>query len=214
MGPTGLGVFSILFAGIALLLERWKWAPFRALRGWSLLLLLLFAVQAFSLEPSNRLLPWLPATRQSLELAALSCWRLGLLIAYANLFTLITSPRRLEAALTQMLRWLPFVPARRIGMMVSLTLRFLPLLLLQAQEVGQAFRSRLGGRRKNPVDRLRLHALPILRKALVRADELSWALASRGYRDDLPIEAEPVPRRHLVLALAWIGITVMAVWMS
>ncbi len=155
-----------------------------------------------------------PVTRRSLETAAVSCWRLALLLGYATLFTLVTSPRKLEEALAQLLRWLPCIPARRIGMMVSLTLRFLPLLLQQAREVRLAFRARLGEGRRNPVDRLRLLATPILRKSMVRADELSYALAARGYRDDRPIAAEPVPRLHLTLLAGWIGIVILGVWMG
>lgn len=213
MTPAGMGLFSLLLLPLALSLGRWKWMLFRALGGWSPLLFALFAVQAFSLEPGARPFAAIPVTRESLEVAALSCWRLALLLGYATLFTLVTSPRRLEEALAQILRRFPFLPARRIGMMVSLTLRFLPLLLLQAREVRMAFRARLGEKRRNPVDRLRLFAVPILRKSLVRADELSYALAARGYRDDRPIEAEPVPTLHLAVAMGWIGVTAIAVWM-
>ena len=163
--------------------------------------------------PVRRPFAAIPVTVQSLQLASLSCWRLALLLGYATLFTLVTSPRELEEALAQILRPFPFLPARRIGMMVSLTLRFLPLLLLQAREVRLAFRARLGEKRKNPVHRLQLFAVPILRKSLVRADELSYALAARGYRDDRPVEAEPVPVLHLAVAMVWIGVTAIAVWM-
>ncbi len=214
MSPAGMSLFSLLFLVLTLSLGRWKGMVFKALGGWSLLLFALFAVQAFSLEPGARPFAAIPVTFQSLQLASLSCWRLALLLGYATLFTLVTSPRRLEEALAQILRRLPFLPARRIGMMVSLTLRFLPLLLLQAREVRLAFRSRLGEKRRNPVDRLRLFAVPILRKSLVRADELSYALAARGYREDRPIEAEPVPVLHLVYVLGWIGITVIAWWLA
>ncbi|MCU0587491.1 MAG: energy-coupling factor transporter transmembrane protein EcfT [Syntrophobacteraceae bacterium] len=214
MSPAGLGIFSVILAGLVALLGRWKGTFPGIVKGWIPFLLLVFAVQSFSLEPAPRPIAWLPATRESLGLAALSSWRLALLIAYASLFAMVTSPRQLEKAMTRLLARLPFIPARRVGMMVSLTLRFLPLLLLQAREVGLAFRCRLGGRRKNPLARMRLHAVPILRKSLVRADEVSYALAARGYRDDLPLEAEPIPGSQLALLLAWIGITVMTVWMA
>lgn len=214
MNPAGMGLFALLLLALAMSLGPWKGMLFKALKGWSLLLAVLFFVQAFSLEPGIRPFPAMPVTRQSLELAALSCWRLALLLGYATLFTLVTSPRRLEESLAQILRPLPFVPARRIAVMVSLTLRFLPLLLQQAREVKLAFRARLGEQRKNPVDRLRLFAVPILRKSLVRADELSYALAARGYRDDRPIEPEPLPAVHVFAVVAWIGITLLGVWMG
>jgi biotin transport system permease protein len=98
--------------------------------------------------------------------------------------------------------------------MVSLTLRFLPLLLHQAEEVRLAFRSRLGGKRRNPLARLRFYAVPILRKSLVRAEELAYALAARGYRDDLPIPAEPIPLGHVLAVAAWTGGVMIGVWIS
>jgi len=214
MPHAGMILFTLLLPVLTLPLGPWRRMISEALRSWSLLLACLFLVQAFSLEPGVRLLDALPVTRRSLETAAVSCWRLALLLGYATLFTLVTSPRKLEEALAQLLRWLPCIPARRIGMMVSLTLRFLPLLLQQAQEVRLAFRARLGEGRRNPLDRLRLLATPILRKSMVRADELSYALAARGYRDDRPISAEPVPRLHLMLLTAWIGIVILGVLMG
>jgi energy-coupling factor transporter transmembrane protein EcfT len=212
MNWVGLGLFSVQFIALTLTLGRWSRIVFRTLGRWSIFILMLFMVQAFSLESLPRPIPLLPVTGVSLEIAALSCWRLAVVIAYATLFTLVTSPRELEGAVAQILRALPFLPARRIGTMVSLTLRFLPLLLAQADEVRFAFRSRMGDRRRNPLDRVRFHAIPILRKSLVRAEELTFALASRGYRDDLPIAAEPIPLKHIAVVAAWSGITAIGVW--
>jgi biotin transport system permease protein len=214
MGGIGLSAFCGLFLVLTLTLGRWKRMVFGTLRNWGVYLLVLFAVQAFSLEPGTRPIPSIPVTEASLEMAVISCWRLATLIAYATLFTMVTAPRQLEGAVGQILRVLPFLPARRIGIMVSLALRFLPLLLHQAEEVRLAFRSRLGGKRKNPVARLRFYAVPILRKSLVRAEELAYALAARGYRDDLPIPAEPIPTGHAAVAVGWIVITVIGVWVS
>ena len=214
MNGMGLSAFCGLFLVLTLTLGRWKRMVFRTLKGWGPFLLMLFAIQAFSLEPGLRPIPSIPATEASLEIALLSCWRLATLIAYATLFTLVTSPRQLEGAVGQILRFIPFLPARRIGIMVSLTLRFLPLLLHQAEEVRLAFRSRLGGKRRNPLARLRFYAVPILRKSLVRAEELAYALAARGYRDDLPIPAEPIPLGHVLAVAAWIGGVMIGVWIS
>jgi energy-coupling factor transporter transmembrane protein EcfT len=214
MSGMGLGAFGALLVVLTLTLGRWKGTVFRAIRGWVPFLLVLFAVQAFSLEPGSRPIPFIPATEARLQIAVISCWRLATLLAYATLFTMVTSPRQLERAVGQTLQLFPFVPARRISMMVSLTLRFLPLLLHQAEEVRLAFRSRLGGKRRNPLDRLRFYAVPILRKSLDRAEELAYALAARGYRDDLVIPAEPVPLVHIAVVVGWIGITVIGVWIS
>ncbi len=214
MKGIGLGAFCALLPALSLTLGRWKSMVFRTLMSWGPFLLILFVVQAFSLEPGSQPLPPLPVTQASLKAAMISCWRLAVLIAYATLFTMVTSPRQLEGALTQMLRWFPLLPARRIGIMVSLTLRFLPLLLNQAEEVRMAFRSRLGGKRRNPLARLRFYAVPILRRALTRAEELTYALAARGYRDDLQIPVEPLPVVHFAIVTGWIGAILIGVWIS
>lgn len=214
MSGTGLGILSLLFVILNLTLHRWRSVVFRSLLRWWFFFFLLFSIQAFSLDPSPRPFPGLPITASSLQFAWFSCWRLAVVVAYATLFTVVTSPREIENALAQMLRFIPLIPARRVGTMVSLTLRFLPLLLAQADEVRLAFRSRMGQRRRSPVVVIRFHALPILRKCFLRAEELTFALAARGYRDDLPIAAEPVPLRHAAIVVIWAGIISVGMWMG
>lgn len=78
--------------------------PFRALlrefRFWLLLLVFLFFFQAL-LTPGARLesLSWAPVSEEGLILGGLTCWRLGLILGYAVLFTAVTRPRELRDAL-------------------------------------------------------------------------------------------------------------------
>ncbi len=163
-----------------LLRDVWKWI---------ILLFVLFLVQVF-FNPGPRFdsLPWLPVSKEGLIDGGLAFYRWLLLLSYAILFTGVTRPRDLQEALTWFLRPVSFLPGRRIGLMVSLTLRMFTLILHQSDEVRLAHRARFGDRGRNPLRRIKFLVLPILRRSLIRAEDMTLALAARGYRDDAPVE--------------------------
>jgi energy-coupling factor transporter transmembrane protein EcfT len=163
---------------------------------WAILLLALFVFQAF-FTPGARvsILPWLPLSRDGLRLGALTCWRLSLILGYAVLFTAITRPRETQDVLIWLLRPVSLLPARRIGLMVSLTIHFFAIILDQAEEVGLAHKARLGDQNKNPFRRAKFLAFPLLRRSFSRAEDVTLALAARGFRDDLPIR---LPKLHFL----------------
>lgn len=183
-------------------------------RSWAIFLLVLFLFQA-SFSEGSRLpaVPWIPVSRDGLRLAGLTCWRLGLILSYAVLFTAVTRPRELQDALIWLLKPVPFLPERRIGLMVSLTLRFFSIILDQAEEVRLAHKTRLGDQQKNPFRRAKFLALPILRRSLLRAEDTALALAARGYRDDLPLRLPRMNFRHLVPLAAFLCLSLLIAWL-
>lgn len=142
-------------------------------------------------------------------MAAIACWRLALMLAYAILFTSVTKPREMQDAITWFLKPVPFLPARRIAMMVSLTVKFLPLILDQFDEVQLALKARLGNQSRRSVGRLKYLFLPLFRRSFIRSDEIAFALAARGYREDLPLTLPKVPLVHL-LALILVALVALA----
>jgi energy-coupling factor transporter transmembrane protein EcfT len=185
---------------VALLLSRLPGKRlFHDLKYWSLFLFLIFLIKAF-FTPGPRIpgLSWLPLSKDGIRIAIITFWRLGLILGYGTLFTAVTRPREVRDVVTWFLKPFPFLPVRRIALMVSLTIHFLPLLIDQANEVRLAFRSRLGNQRKNPLLRAKFIALPLLRRSFIRADELAFALVARGYRDDLPLYVSKIPFSHVV----------------
>jgi len=96
--------------------------------------------------------------------------------------------------------------------MVSLTLRFFSLILDQAEEVRLAHRARLGDQNKNPFRKARFLALPVLRRSLSRAEDVTLALAARGFRDDLPLQLPKMSYSHLIPLLVFMGFLVVAGW--
>jgi energy-coupling factor transporter transmembrane protein EcfT len=185
----------------------------RDFRTWAIFLLILFLFQAF-FAPGPRLsaFPWLPVSIEGLRVGSLTCWRIGLILGYAILFTAVTRPRELRDTLIWLIKPIPFLPERRIGLMVSLTLRFFSLILDQAEEVRLAHRARLGDQHKNPFRKAKFLALPLLRRWLSQAEDVTLALAARGFRDDLPLQLPKMSRSHLIPLLAFIGFLAVAGW--
>ncbi len=184
----------------------------RDLSSWMILLFVLFLFQVV-LTPGDRFpsLSWLPVSKEGLLLGGLTCWRLGLILGYAVLFTAVTRPRELQDALIWTLKPIPMLPERRIGLMVSLTLRFFSRILDQAEEVRLAHRARLGDRNRNPFRRIKFTALPILRRSILQAEDVTLALAARGYREDIPLQLSKIPFSHLTTLIIFLG-TLIGVW--
>jgi len=196
-------LFDLALFLALLILSRLPFKSFlRNLLGWGVLLFVLFLFQAL-FTPGTRLtrFPWIPISREGLCLGGLMSFRLALLLCYAILFTAMTRPRELQDALVWFLKPIPFIPGRRVGLMVSLVLRFFSLILDQADEVRLAHKARLGDRQRNPVRKAKFLALPILRRSLSRAEDVTLALIARGYRDDIPLRLPPLPLIQIIPVL-------------
>lgn len=204
---------SILLVGL-LILSRLPLKPFfRNLRLWLIFISILFLFQVF-FTPGTRVssLPWLPISQEGVHLGGFTCWRLGLILSYAILFTGVTRPRELQDSLIWVLKPIPFLSGRRIGLMVSLTLRFFSIILDQAEEVQHAHRTRLGDQIRNPIRRAKSLAFPLLRRSFSRAEEVTLALAARGYRDDLPLQLQKLPIPHLIPLWIFLGVAAFIGW--
>lgn len=211
VGPGPLILFTGLL-GTAFVSTR---APLRAIlsdmKAWGIFLAVIFLLQALSFEPGEAsALPWIPFTAWSLGTAAYTCWRLGLILLYSVLFTLVTRPREMQEALLWFMKPLPFLPAQRIALMFSLIMRFLPLLLDEAESVRTAVKSRLGHLRKNPLVRIKVLVLPIFRRSILRADELALALAARGFNEDLPVSLPGIRPAHVLALLAMVAVVLLS----
>ena len=185
---------------------------FRDFRMWVIFLFILFIFQAlFSEGPRLRILPWLPFSKDGVLLGGFTCWRLGLMLGYATLFSAITRPRELRDALIWFLKPIPFLPERRIGLMASLTLHFFSMILDQAEETRLAQKARQGDRIKNPFRKAKYLILPVLRRSLIRAEDITYALAARGYRDDVPLHLPKWDFSHILPLIVFAGI-LMVFW--
>jgi len=206
-GITWLVIDSLILFGL-LLSSRF---PLRQLlrdfRTWSIFLFLLFLIQAF-LTPGPRLptLPWLPATLTGMHLGGITCWRLGLILCYATFFTSVTRPRELQDSIIWLLKPIPFLVERRIGIMVSLTLHFFSVVLDLAEEIRLANRARLGDRVRNPLRKAKFLVLPLFRRSFSRVEDVTLALAARGFHENVPVKLPSLKMSHLLPLFVFVGL--------
>jgi len=142
-------------------------------------LLLIFLTRMLSF---NHWIPVLP-TVESFVNTLVVCWRLLLIVLMCLLLMATTRTTAIRAALIRMLERVPLINEKIIGTMVGLLVRFLPLILLQARETGDAMRARCIERQKNPIKRLVKFAIPLFRRVFLRADELVDTMQARCYND-------------------------------
>ncbi len=154
-------------------------------------MLLLFGVHLFFTDgtPLFPFLPrWMGLTQQGAEAGAYVIWQFACLVTAAMLLTMTTSPSELVGGIERLLG--PFhrigIRPSEIALMISIALRFFPLVLEEYELIREAHLSRgadfsSGGLRR----RLRAAAaltMPLLLGALRRGDELTSAIEARGYR--------------------------------
>jgi energy-coupling factor transporter transmembrane protein EcfT len=123
-------------------------------------------------------------THEGLAQGALVVMRFFLVMITGLLFSATTRPADLKSAAQWYLKPIPFVPEKRVAIMISLFLRFLPLILTQAQQISDAVNARCGNQNKNPVRRIRYLVLPLLKKIFLAADCLCLAMDARCYSED------------------------------
>jgi energy-coupling factor transporter transmembrane protein EcfT len=202
--------FSILlpvamgFAGISITRLR------RELRAWFVFFLIIIGVYALTAPGSGwQPVSWLPLSVPGMLQGIWISWRLLLLLTCAVLFSSVTRPRELRDAVLWLLSPLPFLPRYRIAFMAGLTMRFVPLVLDELDEIREASKARLGDRRKNPWRRTKYVVLPLFRRVFLRSDDLAMALAARCYREDLPEQLSRLPLPHLIpaalLVVLWVS---------
>jgi biotin transport system permease protein len=144
-------------------------------------------------------------TGEGLFEGGLVVWRFFLVMISGILFTVTTRPSHVKAAVQWFLAPVPFVPEKRAGVMVSLFLRFLPLMVHQARQVAMAQRSRCGHLERNPIKRVKRLALPLLKTMVQSADGLALGMTARGYtedRTDMPLQPSGRELPVLVFCLA------------
>ena len=131
---------------------------------------------------------WLKVTLEGLELALKMVSRLVLLIIGSSLLTLTTSPIELTDGIEALLK--PFskigVPAHEIAMMMSISLRFIPILLEETDKIMKAQMARGADFESGGIIKRAKALIPILVPLFIsafrRADELAMAMEARCYR--------------------------------
>jgi energy-coupling factor transporter transmembrane protein EcfT len=111
-------------------------------------------------------------------------WRLFLVVLVGLLFVSTTRPSQIKAAVEWFLNPVPFVSGKRLATMLSLVMRFIPVILNQARETTEAQKARCVENRKNPVYRIIKFAIPMIRCTFETAEELAVAMEARCYSEN------------------------------
>ena len=119
--------------------------------------------------------------------AILMIIRLTYLIIGTSLMTLTTTPNQLTDGLEKSLRWLSkiHVPVHEIAMMMSIALRFIPILIEETNKIMKAQMARgadfEGGKFLEKIKNMVPLLVPLFVSAFRRADDLAMAMEARCY---------------------------------
>lgn len=206
--------------------------PFRyMIRGMKSIFFLLMITVIFNLfltKGTPLLSFWiLTITKEGLFFAFFMAIRLVFLIIGSSLMTLTTTPNQLTDALEKVLRPLKAikVPVHEISMMMSIALRFIPILLEETDKIMKAQLARgadfesgsLIKKAKNMVPIL----VPLFISAFRRANDLAMAMESRCYQGgDGRTKMKPLQYKkrdafaYSLVAVYMMGIVVLGHWLS
>ena len=203
LGGTVLYIVSLFFFrnflgyGIAMLflaaVIRLSHVPFRFMvKGMKSILFLLLITVVFNLFliPGTELVSFwkLTITVEGLRTAVTMAIRLTLLIVGSSLMTLTTTPNNLTDGLEKMMKPLKVfrVPVHEVAMIMSIALRFIPILLEETDRIMKAQMARGADfENGNLINRARALVpllVPLFISAFRRANDLAMAMEARCYR--------------------------------
>jgi energy-coupling factor transporter transmembrane protein EcfT len=180
-----LTILSSLFI-ILVIDSHLKFKSFlREIRYFFILMLVILIAHAFSTKGTMVWkLYFLSISMHGLYEGTLICWRLFLVVLAGLLFVSTTKPSEIKAAVEWFLKPLPFISGRRLATMLSLVMRFIPVILNQAKETAEAQKARCVEIRKNPIYRIKKMGFPLLRRTFENADRLVFAMEARCYNEN------------------------------
>lgn len=179
-----LGAISILLIA----LFAWQKIPLKSTlyqtRLFFLLLLFVFCTRSIFTQGTPVIdFANIVVTKEGIISGALYCWRLLVVLIGGILLISTSQTLEIKAAIQWFLKPVPMVSEKKVAIMISLMIRFLPLILEQAGETSDAQKARGVERIRNPVKRLSIFTIPLLRRILNTADRLVLAMESRCYSD-------------------------------
>ena len=184
----GYAVATIFLAAMIILSKVPVKFMFKGLKAIVMLLMITVVFNIF-LTPGKVLWQWgiLHVTEEGLKLAGRMAIRLTYLAIGSSLMTLTTTPNQLTDGLERLLRPLNklHVPIHEIAMMMSIALRFIPILMEETDKIMKAQMARgadfetgnLIQKVKNMVPLL----VPLFISAFRRANDLAMAMEARCY---------------------------------
>ena len=216
----------LLGALVLALLIRLSRVPFSFMtKGLKSILFLLLLSVSFNLflTPGTVLLQigFLKLTREGLRLALMMGCRLILLVLGSSLMTLTTTPNQLTDGLEKGLGFLKLVhvPVHEIAMMMSIALRFIPILVEETDKIMKAQQARGADFESGNIFQRAKAMVPILVPLFIsafrRANDLAMAMEARCYHGDegrtkmKPLRYATRDRIAYVLMAAYLAVSVL-----
>lgn len=183
-------VVAALFLALVINLSK---VPFRfMIKGMKAIVFLLMITVVFNLflTPGEPLLEiWkFRITKEGVSLAVLLAIRLSFLIIGSSIMTLTTTPNQLTDGLEKMLGPLKQikVPVHEIAMMMSIALRFIPILMEETDKIMKAQLARCADFESGNIIKRAKGLVPLLVPLFIsafrRANDLAMAMEARCYR--------------------------------
>ncbi len=183
-------IIAAIFLGVVIRLSK---VPVKFIfKGMKAIYLLLLITMIFNLflTPGTALISFwkLTITKEGLRTAIMMGIRLVFLITGSSIMTLTTTPNQLTDGLEMLMNPLKkvHVPVHEIAMMMSIALRFIPILLEETDKIMKAQMARgadfesgsIFNRAKSLIPLL----VPLFISAFRRANDLAMAMEARCYR--------------------------------
>lgn len=184
----GYGVATLFLAGMIAISRVPLKFMFKGLKA-IVMILLITVIFNIVLTPGEVLWSWgfLKVTKEGLVLAGRMAIRLTYLVIGSSVMTLTTTPNQLTDGLERLLRPLNKirVPVHEIAMMMSIALRFIPILMEETDKIMKAQIARgadfengnIIQKAKNMIPLL----VPLFISAFRRANDLAMAMEARCY---------------------------------
>lgn len=168
----------------------------------------------------------LTITKQGLRTAVMMAVRLSFLIVGSSLMTLTTTPNSLTDGMEKLMKPLKYVkvPVHEIAMMMSIALRFIPILLEETDKIMKAQIARGADFESGNLIRKAKAMVPLLVPLFIsafrRANDLAMAMEARCYRGgEHRTKMKPLSYRaadrgaYCVLLAYFAGCVALRIWL-
>lgn len=183
-------VVAAVFLAVTIRLSK---VPFRFMvKGMKAIVFILLITVVFNLflTPGEPLVTlWrLTITKEGLRIAVMMAVRLSFLIVGSSLMTLTTTPNSLTDAMEKLMGPLKYVkvPVHEVAMMMSIALRFIPILLEETDKIMKAQIARGADFESGSLIKKAKAMVPLLVPLFIsafrRANDLAMAMEARCYR--------------------------------
>jgi len=184
LGFSALGLMALSLVAVTVGRRRRLRVQLQELRWISLLLAFVFSARVLSTDGSTIFaLMGLDITREGLQEGSLICLRLAIVFMLGSVIMATTRSTEVKAAVQWYLKPVPLVYAERVGTMLGLIVRFVPVIFEEVMRTSDAQRARAVENLRNPIQRAVKLGVPIMSRIIERSDQLALAMEARCYSE-------------------------------